>query len=53
MTSGRIGGGSFAEGLGCALLGHDLVPYLKPPRTVFIHLRCASLASAGISEQAT
>jgi hypothetical protein len=53
MIGGRICGGSFAKGLGCMPLGHDLVPYLNPLLTVFIHLRCACLASAGISEQAT
>ncbi len=52
MTGGRIGGG-FAKGLGCTLLGHDLDPYLIPLHTFCIHLRCAYLAFAGISEQAT
>jgi hypothetical protein len=52
MIGWRICRGGFAKGLGCMPLGHDLVPYLNPLCTVFIHLWCASLASTGISKQA-
>jgi hypothetical protein len=49
MIGGRICVGGFTKGLGHMPLGHDLVPYLNPPHTIFIHLRCACLAYAGIS----
>ncbi len=52
MIGGRICGGGFTKGLGCTLLDNNLVSYLNLLHTVFIHLRCACLASAGISEQA-